>query len=91
MSLLSIFKRRPELAEQGPLFAPVREAMRDVQAYARSHGGDIELLSVNGEGDVSIKLRGTCAGCPMSGITLKSGVEDRLRQLVPGVRNVIQA
>ncbi|MBX3119463.1 MAG: NifU family protein [Fimbriimonadaceae bacterium] len=74
----------------GPLYATVKEVMQDVQAYARSHGGDIQLLSVNEEGDVKIKFRGTCVGCPMSAVTLKLGIEERLRELVPGVRKVIQ-
>lgn len=64
--------------------------MRDIQAYARSHGGDIALLGVNHAGDVKIKLRGTCVHCPLSAITLKAGVEDRLRELVPGVGKIIQ-
>lgn len=76
--------------EQGPLFAAVKEAMTDVQAYARSHGGEIRLVSVSDDGDVRIKLTGTCKGCPMSTITIKLGVEDVLRKLVPGVKRVIQ-
>lgn len=77
-------------ASMGPLYASVKEAMQDVQAYARSHGGDIQLLGVNDEGDVKIKFRGTCVSCPMSAVTLKLGIEERLRELVPGVRKVQQ-
>lgn len=65
--------------------------MREVQAYARSHGGEIDLLGVNEEGDVRIRFRGTCVGCPMSAITLRLGIEERLKALVPGVRKVIRA
>jgi len=78
-------------SEQGPLFAPVKDAMREVQAYARSHGGEIDLLGVNEEGDVRIRFRGTCVGCPMSAITLRLGIEERLKSLVPGVRKVVRA
>lgn len=74
----------------GPLYAQVRAAIEDVQAYARSHGGQIHLMGVSAEGDVRIKLTGTCRGCPMSALTLKFGVEEQLRVLVPGVRRVIQ-
>ncbi|HRK21586.1 MAG TPA: NifU family protein [Fimbriimonadaceae bacterium] len=94
MSLLSrIFRRSVVLdpSEQGPLFAPVKDAMREVQAYARSHGGEIDLLGVNEEGDVRIRFRGTCVGCPMSAITLRLGIEERLKSLVPGVRKVVRA
>jgi len=65
--------------------------MTDVQAYARSHGGQIELVSVSDEGDVTVRMTGTCKGCPMAGITLKLGIENQLKALVPGVRRVIAA
>ena len=64
--------------------------MEDVQAYARSHGGNIELVGVSDEGRVTIRLAGTCRGCPLSAITVKSGVEQRLKVLVPGVTDVVQ-
>lgn len=72
------------------MYLQVRAAIEDVQAYARSHGGQIHLLGVSAEGDVRIKFTGTCRGCPMSAMTLKFGVEEQLRVLVPGVRRVIQ-
>ncbi|AIE87630.1 Nitrogen-fixing NifU [Fimbriimonas ginsengisoli Gsoil 348] len=78
-------------AAHGPLYPQVRSAMNDVQAYARSHGGEIELLSVTEEGDVTIRMAGACRGCPMSALTLKHGIEEQLRLLVPGVRKVIEA
>lgn len=89
--LFDWFRRTTEPEAMGPLFPQVRDAMRDVQAYARSHGGEIQLLAVDEEGDVKIRLRGTCSHCPLSTVTLKHGVEERLQQLVPGVRRVIQA
>lgn len=76
--------------EMGPLYPEVKDVMHEVQAYARSHGGAIDLVGVNDEGDVKIRLSGTCKGCPMSGITIRLGIEERLRVLVPGVRKVIQ-
>ena len=78
-------------SDHGPLYPQVRDAMREVQAYARSHGGNIDLVGVSEEGDVKIRFRGTCVGCPMSSLTLKLGIEERLRVLVPGVKKVIQA
>jgi len=85
----NLFRRgEPDAAAQGPLYPQVRNAMADVQAYARSHGGEIELVGVNDEGDVSLKLHGSCRGCPMSSVTIRLGVEEQLRVLVPGVRKV---
>ncbi len=86
------FLRRPKPCEgEGtPLFGQVRDAMRDVQAYARSHGGQIHLLGVTDKGEVKIRLTGACNGCPMSDLTLKHGIEMQLRQIVPGVQQVTQ-
>jgi len=92
MQLLKLFKRgtSDEPVEMGPLYPAVRDVMNDVQAYARSHGGNIDLLGVSESGEVRIRLRGTCKGCPMSSITIRLGIEERLKTLVPGVRKVIQ-
>jgi len=92
MSLLRSLFRRDEIqqTEMGPLFPQVKSAMENVQAYARSHGGEIRLMGVSPEGDVKIKLSGACNGCPMSGLTLKHGIELQLRELVPGVRKIEQ-
>ena len=86
------FFRKKEISEveMGPLYPQVRAAMLDVQAYARSHGGEIHLLGVSEAGDVKIKLTGACNGCPMSGLTLKHGIEEQLKILVPGVRKIVQ-
>lgn len=94
MGILARFLGRGDSSDpaaHGPLYPQVKDAMREVQAYARSHGGNIDLVSVNQEGDVKIRFRGTCVGCPMSSLTLKLGIEERLRILVPGVKRVIQA
>lgn len=83
-------KRESTPLDAGPLYPDVRKAMTDVQSYARSHGGEIQLVGVTHEGDVTIRMTGACKGCPMSAITLKLGIEQQLRMLVPGVRKVVQ-
>jgi Fe-S cluster biogenesis protein NfuA len=91
MSLLkTLLGRKEEPGERGPLYPSVRDAMSDVQAYARSHGGQIQLIGVSEEGEVKIKMNGACKGCPMSAVTLKLGIEAQLRTLVPGVKKVTQ-
>lgn len=91
MSLIkTLLRRKEEPVERGPLYGEVRAAMSDVQAYARSHGGQIHLMGVTDSGEVKIKMTGSCNGCPMSGVTLKLGIEAQLRNLVPGVSKVTQ-
>lgn len=65
------------LAEQIELLRPA----------LRAHGGDIELVRVEGS-RIVVRLTGACAGCPMAQLTLKQGVEKFLVKRVPGVAAV---
>lgn len=54
------------------------------------HGGNVELVDVDPEsGKVSLRLKGACVGCPMSELTLHSGIEETLKEMVPEVTEVI--
>jgi len=80
-------ERGPVLLDS-PLARRVKEEMRDVEAYANSHGGSLKLVSVSDEGEVVIKMVGTCSSCPLSTITLKQGVEKALKSAIPEVTSV---
>jgi Fe-S cluster biogenesis protein NfuA len=54
-------------------------------------GGDIELVSVDDNGTVSVRLQGACVGCPGAQMTLKMGVERTLKEQIPQVTQVITA
>ena len=51
-------------------------------------GGNVELVDVN-DGTVKLKLTGACAGCPMSTMTLKMGIEKILKQEIPEIKEVV--
>jgi Fe-S cluster biogenesis protein NfuA len=51
-------------------------------------GGNVELVEVN-DGVVKLKLTGACAGCPLSTMTLKNGIERILKQEIPEVKEVV--
>ncbi len=53
-------------------------------------GGNVELVDVK-DGVVKLKLTGACAGCPMSSMTLKNGIEQILRQEIPEIQEVVAA
>lgn len=58
-------------------------ALDVVRPFLRSHGGDVEVLSAAG-GIVRVRLAGACQGCTASSITLRNGVEEALRDHLPG-------
>lgn len=68
----------------------VAEAIQQVRPSLQRDGGDIELVSVEADGTVKVRLKGACGSCPMSTMTLKQGVEKFLKQQVPGVKEVVQ-
>jgi Fe-S cluster biogenesis protein NfuA len=59
----------------------VKKALEDIRPALQNDGGDIEFVSLSGN-DVTVRLKGACAGCPMSQMTLKGGVERYLRNFV---------
>ena len=66
----------------------VEAALEEIRPTLQADGGDVELVGVD-EGIVSVKLTGACAGCPMSTMTLKNGIERILRDRVPEVKEVV--
>ena len=67
----------------------VDRALQKVRPSLQADGGDVELVGVNEEGQVKVKLTGACGGCPMSQMTLKMGIEKVLKQDVPEVTSVV--
>ena len=67
----------------------VQEALEKVRPQLQADGGDVELVGVDGQGQVSVRLTGACGGCPMSQMTLKMGIEKVLKSEVPEVSSVV--
>ena len=66
----------------------VELALENIRPALQQDGGDLELIDVTEDGTVKIKLTGACGSCPMSQMTLKMGIEQRLRKEVPEVELV---
>ncbi|MBW2609045.1 MAG: NifU family protein [Deltaproteobacteria bacterium] len=66
----------------------VEIALNKVRPSLQADGGDVELVDVDENGVVKVKLQGSCAGCPMSQMTLKMGIEKILKQNVPEIDRV---
>ena len=70
------------------LKSQVATVIDELRPHLQADGGDVELIDVSEDGVVKVKLVGACAGCPMAQMTLKSGIEARLKEKVPGVTAV---
>ena len=65
----------------------VQKAIQELRPNLQADGGDIEFLGVE-NGIVKVKLKGACAGCPMSSMTIQWGVENFLKKKIPEVVKV---
>jgi nitrite reductase/ring-hydroxylating ferredoxin subunit/Fe-S cluster biogenesis protein NfuA/uncharacterized protein (UPF0335 family) len=72
------------------LFTRVAAELEKIRPYMRSHGGDVELVKVEG-GTVYVRLHGACSGCSMSAMTLKDGVEEAIKARIPEIEEVVMA
>jgi len=67
----------------------VKAALENVRPSLQADGGDVEFVSVDEDGKVSVKLIGACGSCPHAHITLKMGIENYLKKEIPQVTSVV--
>jgi Fe-S cluster biogenesis protein NfuA len=65
----------------------IESALAKIRAALQQDGGDIEVVSI-ADGVVKVRLKGACAGCPMSQMTLANFVERELKKAAPEVKRV---
>ncbi len=66
----------------------IEEILESIRPALKADGGDVEFLRFSEEGVVELRLLGACEDCPISMMTLKEGIERRLKDGVPGVTEV---
>lgn len=65
----------------------VQQVIDKIRPSLQADGGDVELIDVV-DGIVRVRLQGACAGCPMSQMTLKNGIERLVMQAIPEIKAV---
>ncbi len=71
-------------------FNEVAGVIELIRPSIQADGGDIELVSVDNDGVVSIRFLGACIGCPSLDMTLQGGIEQTLKERVEGI-TLVQA
>lgn len=69
--------------------AQVAEVIDSIRPMLQNDGGDIELVGVDADKTVRVRLQGACRGCPGAAMTLKMGVERLLKQKIADVKEVV--
>ena len=67
----------------------VEKALDKIRPMLKADGGNVELVEVTDDGIVKLKLTGSCGCCPMSSMTLKTGIERIIKQEIPEIKEVI--
>jgi Fe-S cluster biogenesis protein NfuA len=70
-------------------FQEVDDALASIRPAMQADGGNVELVEVN-DGVVTVRLVGTCIACPSKNLTLRLGIERRLKAHLPWVRDVVR-
>ena len=66
----------------------VKAVIEEIRPMLQNDGGDIELVEIDGT-VVKVRLQGACSGCPHAAVTMKQGVEVRIKAAVPEVTEVV--
>lgn len=67
----------------------VEKVLDELRPYLMADGGNVELMDIEGP-IVQLRLQGACGSCPSSAMTLKMGIERRLREYIPEIAEVEQ-
>jgi len=67
----------------------VQEVLNTIRPALQMDGGDCDLVDVTADGIVQLRLRGACGSCPSSTMTLKMGIEKRLRSSIPEIKSLV--
>ena len=67
----------------------VNLALEQIRPYLKDDDGDIELVEITNDLVVKVKFLGACKSCSMSPSTLKGGIEEAIKKVVPEIKTVI--
>ncbi|MFN6486131.1 MULTISPECIES: NifU family protein [unclassified Nostoc] len=67
----------------------VETVLDEMRPYLMSDGGNVELVELDGP-VVKLRLQGACGSCPSSAMTLRMGIERRLKEIIPEIAEIEQ-
>jgi len=67
----------------------IKDTIENLRGALQSHGGDVELVGIDEDNTVRVRLQGACQGCPGATMTMKNGIERILKERIPEVKEVV--
>lgn len=74
--------------EKSNLYQQVEEAIDTIRPYLKTDGGDVKILEITEDKVVRLELLGACGSCRMSTMTLRAGVEEAIKRIVPEIKRI---
>ena len=81
--------KRSEAGDEKSFEEKVSEVLEQVRPALQGHGGDVQLVGVDEDKTVRVRLQGACRGCPGATMTMRMGIERILKERVPDVKQVV--
>ena len=78
-----------DFLQKSELLVQIEQALGTMRDFLRADGGDVELIDLEDDMIVKIRLLGQCRSCSMSEMTMKAGIEEAIRKAVPQIKSVI--
>ncbi len=66
----------------------INKAIDELRPYLKNDGGDMELVEITKDKKVIVRLLGACQTCSASKMTIKAGLEESLKNLIPDISGV---
>lgn len=67
----------------------VEDALDSVRPFLKMDGGNVELVNIDDNNVVTLKLLGACSGCSMSHMTMRAGIEEAIKKALPEITSVV--
>ena len=80
---------KEEIQDERTFEEKVRETIDAIRPSLQAHGGDVEVVEIQEDNTVNLRLQGACQGCPGATMTMKMGIERILRDRVPELKEVV--
>jgi Fe-S cluster biogenesis protein NfuA len=77
------------MSEKNSLIEKVKQVIEELRPYLQGDGGDVEYVNVTDDMVVQVRLKGACGSCPFRLQTLKNGVEQAVKKVVPEIKEVV--
>ena len=76
------------MVEAAALNEKIESALDQIRPYLQADGGDVSFVDITPDNVVRIKLLGACKSCSMSAMTMKAGIEETIKKVLPHIKAV---